>query len=269
MSDSNIEYTPYQVAKGVLRIPRNFTGGSDNTFSRKSDFLNVGDAIPEGMIPETNLRQLLANGTVTRISSRQGVAAAQNEASKDVSPWNVNPASLGDKSLEDLRVMINEIDATFPLEALNEDGARRLLTKDFDPSMIESSPAVIATDAVSRLTTEGARSGDSTELSRIAAANLQELQERAGTPEAEGDQEALSAPLGDGESALLNFVDDNSEALKAALTDSQETSAAAAEESLEKGEDPVLDPKQVHEAEDAPVSSLRDQMKGNADQSGK
>ncbi len=188
MQQQKINYTNLQVAVGVIRIPSKITGMQDGSFARKNEFLRPGDAIPEGMLSDREIKTLLASGTIKEIATPRVAEAAQQAARKHMSKWSVDPASLGNKTFEDLLVMIQDIDPQFPLDKIADDAAaRRQLTRDFDPEFRENQADVLARDPVSRLTTEGVKDGDQGSLSDRAAENLAELQARAETPEAKGE----------------------------------------------------------------------------------
>lgn len=192
MSDT-IQYTNYAVAQGCIRIPSSITGRKDNTFARSGDFLMPGDAIPEGMISDRELRGMVASGTVREIATPDAARAAQKNAQKHLSKWNVDPATLGNYTLEDMMVMVQEIDPQYPLDGLTDQAARDLLTKDFDPDLRHRPDPVVARDAVSRLTAKGANDSGSRPLSEVAQENLAELQSRAQTPDASGAQDEGSS----------------------------------------------------------------------------
>lgn len=192
---AQIAYTNYQVARGVIRIPSSITGMQNGSFSRPNEFLRPGDAIPEGLLSDREIRQLLASRTIKQIATPRVAEAAQEAARRHLSLWSVDPATLGRKSLEDLLVMIQEIDPEYPLDQIPDDAAaRRLLTKDFDPEFREDPSDVLARDPVSRLTATGARDGGNGSLSSKAAAALAELQARATTPAAKGNVEQDEDP---------------------------------------------------------------------------
>lgn len=200
MTDT-IQYTNFQVARGVIRIPASITGRKAHGFAKKGEFLRPGDAIPEGMLSDRELRSLLASGIVKEIDTPRRAQAAQEAARRHMSRWSVDPATLGRKSLEDLLVMIQEIDPEYPLDQVqDEDAARRLLSKDFDPDFREDPADVLARDPVSRLTASGVKDSGKGPLSQKAASALAELQARAETPEAKGgadDQEDSEVSLDD------------------------------------------------------------------------
>lgn len=187
MTAQTVEYTNFQVARGVIRIPSSITGMKDGSFSRKNEFLRPGDAIPVGMLSDREIRTLLASGVIKEIATPRRAQAAQEAAKRHMSKWSIDPASLGRKSFEDLIVMIQAIDPQFPLEQIEDEAAaRRQLSKDFDPEFREDPADVLGRDPVARLTPSGVKDSGRGSLSARAQAALAELQARAETPQAKG-----------------------------------------------------------------------------------
>jgi len=131
--------------------------------------LPEGCVVPEGAIDETELAGLIKAGIVEEVAldNPSGTAAPRGPAPgkpirsappldnteveiPEPSPvpvkgkWNVDPALLEGKDLQDLLIMVMEIDPKWDLSTLDEEAARFLLSKDFVPVFQEPVPEATA-----------------------------------------------------------------------------------------------------------------------------
>jgi len=178
--------TQYEVAFGALKVPA--PEGKAKRYS-KAEFVRQGEEIPEGTFTDEDMERFLKGG---RIRAVRGSQSARRSAPRKQQrgKWSVNPESLRNKSLTELRQMVVAIDPKFKVKSLrNKQEAIEQLTQDFD-KVFEEPVAPHATDktmpGVSLVSdeTEGRRSGlgargQDRGLSPRAAANLERAKEQA------------------------------------------------------------------------------------------
>lgn len=124
----------YRVARGVIRKPRDPL--SARKVATAADYIGQGEAIPEGMLSEAEIANLLATGYIEPIGL---IAPGVLEPTVKRGKWSVDPAALVAKSLEDMLVMVLEIDPDYDVAALETvTAAATQLTADWNPAFREA-----------------------------------------------------------------------------------------------------------------------------------
>lgn len=127
----------YRIARGSLKTP---LANHDNPLQSK--FLRQGDLLPEGMYSEADIASYLESGRIEEVDASARNVAEQAEVIRARGLWTVNPSILEGKSLEDLRILINEIDPNVDASTVEtEEVAIQFLTQNWQPALAQTVPA--------------------------------------------------------------------------------------------------------------------------------
>lgn len=132
----NVTYS-YKVVRGSIKLPR----PRGAKFISRSQFINQGELIPDGIFSDADIQSWLQDGRIEPISDMDS-PLVENARVEHRGKWTVDPSVIAGKSMETLLLMVLEIEPDYDTDSLESEGdVARLLTSDWKPSYASTVPA--------------------------------------------------------------------------------------------------------------------------------
>ena len=111
------------VKQGSLQLPR--------SGRHRAPMLRKGDIVPPGALPREEIDRLIKAGILGVDADAVPAPAAGLPPTRG--KWQHDPAALAGKSLDQLRAMVLDADASVDVDDLSEASLVQLLTSDYNP----------------------------------------------------------------------------------------------------------------------------------------
>jgi len=181
MADTT-EQPKYQVAMGTIRLPGDYLNTRRLTdHSYDNDKLWPGDPVPADLLSPIEVKNLLEHGVIKPLSEATLEVIAAGGKVGVRGKWSCDPKTLSEKTLDDLRIMIFEIDNSFKQAKIVDRGdAIAQLCKDWDPNFRdELAQAPTALSLITMPNRDGAAKGGQHSSADVSDTGTPEMREQS------------------------------------------------------------------------------------------